>query len=67
MAELDGARIRRDAFTDGARGREGKGEKLRESGERSAAARGREKNVFLVVPRRNSPNKHLLGGLSNPN
>ena len=40
-----------------------------------AAGRAREKGVFLVVPRRTNPNKHLLGGLvflgeldaSNPN
>ena len=63
MAGLDGAQIRRDTFTGGARGREGKDKKLRGSGEGSAAGRAREKDVFLVVPRRTNPNKHLLSGL----
>ena len=76
MAGLSGARIRRDAFTCSARGREGEDEKLRESGGGgSAAERAREKKVFLVVPKRTNPNKHLLDGLdflngldaSNPN
>ena len=62
MAGLDGARIRRGTFTGGARGREGEDEKLRGSGEGSAAGRAREKCVFSV-PRRTNPNKHLLGGL----
>ena len=47
MSGLDGARIRRGTFTGGARGREGEDEKLRGSGEGSAAGRARE-NVFLV-------------------
>ena len=45
-----------------ARGREGEDQKLRGSGEGSAAGRAREKCVFSV-PRRTDPNKHLLGGL----
>ena len=44
----------------GARGREGEDEKLQGSGEGSAAWRAREKDVFLVVPRRTNPNKHEL-------
>ena len=44
-------------------GREGEDEKLRGSGEGSAAGRVREKKCLLVVPRRTNPNKHLLGGL----
>ena len=48
MAGLDGARIRRGTFTGGARGREGEDEKLRGSGEGSAAGRAREKMCFLV-------------------
>ena len=75
MAGLDGAWIRRGAFTGGARGREGEDEKLRGSGEGSVVERAREKCVFFVGPRRTNPNKHLLGGLdfldeldaSNPN
>ena len=63
MAGLDGARIRRGTFTGGARGREGEDEKLRGSGEGSAAGRAREKKCLLVVPRRTNPNKHLLDGL----
>ena len=47
----------------GARGREEEDEKLRGSGEGFAAVRVREKGVFIVVPRRTNPNKHLLGGL----
>ena len=39
MAGLYGARIRRGAFTGGARGREGEDEKLRGSGEGYAAGR----------------------------
>jgi len=46
MAGLDGARIRRGAFTGGARGREGEDEKLRGSGEGSAVGRAREKSVY---------------------
>ena len=75
MTGLDGARIRRGAFTGVARGREEEDEKLRGSGEGFAAARAREKCVFLVLQRRTNPNKHLLGRLdfldgldaSNPN
>ena len=63
MAGLDGARIWRGTFTGGARGREGEDEKLRGSGEGSAAGRAREKDVFLVVPRRTNLNKHHLNGL----
>ena len=46
MAGLDGAWIRRGTFTGGVRGREGEDEKLRESGEGSAAGRAREKSVY---------------------
>ena len=46
MTGLDGARIRRGAFTGVARGREEEDEKLRGSGEGFAAARVREKCVF---------------------
>ena len=46
MAELDGARIRRGTFRGSARGREGEDEKLRGSGEGSAAGRAREKSVY---------------------
>ena len=75
MAGLDGAQIRRGAFTGGVRGREGEDEKLRGSGEGSAVGRAREKGGFLVVQRKTNPNKHLLNGLdfldgldaSNPN
>ena len=62
MVGLDGARIWRGTFTGGARGREEEDEKLRGSGEGSAAGRARE-NVFFMVPRRTNPNKHLLDGL----
>ena len=46
MAGLDGARIWRGTFTGGVRGREGEDEKLRGSGEGSAAGRAREKSVY---------------------
>ena len=45
MAGLDEARIRRGAFTDGARGREGEEYKLRGSGEGSSA--GRVRNIYI--------------------
>ena len=46
MVGLDGAWVRRGAFTGGARGREGEDEKLRGSGEGYAVGRAREKCVF---------------------
>ena len=52
MAELDGARIRRGTFTDGARGRGREDEKPQGSGEGSAAGRAREK-VFISGPEKN--------------
>ena len=75
MVGLDEAWIRRGAFTDDARGREGKDEKLPESGEGSATGKAREKICFLMILKRTNPNKHLLYGLvfldgldaSNPN
>ena len=52
MAGLAGARIRRGTFTGGARGREGEDEKLRGSGEGSAAGRARE-TMFISGPEKN--------------
>ena len=46
MTGLDGARIRRGAFMGSARRREGEDEKLRGSGEGSAAGEAKEKCVF---------------------
>ena len=46
MAGLDGARIRRGTFTGDVRGGKGEDEKLRGSGEGSAAGRAREKSVY---------------------
>ena len=46
MTGLDGGRIRRGAFMGGVRGRVGEDEKLRGSGEGSAAGRAREKSVY---------------------
>ena len=49
MTGLDGARIRRGAFTGVVRGREEEDEKLRGSGEGFAVARAREKCVFSAL------------------